>query len=1520
MAIKRAARCGAILIGFLILAGNLWQCARDLTSSGISSLEFSLSSGSLAVGEIDSIQFEVWDATAPVAGDTVAIATDGSFESTIVVAAGGPYSVRAYASGTGAGLLPGSEQRGILATGRRSGIELKPGEVSEPIDIELATAKPELEHVVGADGYHTLEVSWHPVSRATGYTLGWWLNNGESDYETGILDTSYTVEWDNSKHAGFLKAPGDSVYFRVQPHFSSDRAGVYSDSQWVTPAIWMDLPTLIATSPAAGSNVDADTVDLWLEFNREINDTLLVSNLQWLQDAGQYYVPVRFDSLQYKGDGLYRIVPERSSLLKGVTQSVILTSAIQDLENRPFDGDPQTEGLQSKTIEWSTTPYNPLSLLAMFPNPGSEDVDPQVVVKVKLNRTFNHATLSDLSCYLSDSEGAKVAATLSASADSIYLDPDEPLWYDTNYNLTINEQLMDALGRPFDYDPATEDPDSLTLPFTTASQPSGPVVTGMIPVADELVAPVDGFVTVMFNRAIDPATLVVNQSFICLRNGTVGIPGSLTAADGNQAVTFQPSQELNPDTDYLIRVTNTVADDDGNRLDQDRETTGYQPYSATFHTENPPRVAASDPAADAFEVEIEKTIDLTFSRPLDPDGLPNEAIQLLHGTERVTATQTLATDSLVISLSPSSALDYLTLYTVQVDTSLTAADGSRFDQLATTVGRQLYQGFFITEPESLHPRITGVTPADSSANVTVDNTIQVDFNLAMNAAGFDPMSSFMVEKIVGQERTKVAGQIELSPDLESAIFEPGSNLENATRYEVTVNSGVRSISGFELDQDSDIDGLQPFTSWFETSQETDPPYVLFSEPGNGESNVSLDQSVVLQFSEAMNPDSLAAAYSILGGGEPIAGSAELDDTGVFYTFTPETSLPAGVTCVVTVTTSARDLAGNRFDQNDETPELDPYQIAFFTEDDETSPQVTAMVPAAGSTTAGIGDSIRVTFSEPLDPSSVTATSFRVQKSSSGTVILGTTLLVENDSTILWIPPEDPVLEFATQYTVLADTTLTDIWANGLDQDPSATGRQLFSGSFTTDTEKVPPDLLALLPVVDLMPITAQPVLVFSEPMDEETLTPGTTVSLLRGGGTLVDFSLSMNDHGDSVTIVPTVQFINSSTYTLAVDTLATDLAGNHLDTDSLSPGAQGYSTMFTTELDQVGPYVISTVPDSGAVHLDPLETTDVRILFSEPLSTGTVHSGSVFINGEGTGPLPATLAIENNNQTVVLTPESALAEGEVFTLFISTSIRDQIDNKLDQDPDTEGDQGFNSSFSTGSRPVINWGSSLCPMGESTGVSFDASPSVDPDSNLFVGYPDSISSAVWFWGDGDSDSLTAPAGLIASHVYDLLDYNGCDSLDNDSDGSIDETGADGCDESYKVMLRLYDVYGHSRTDTTGVSFCAFLVRDSEPANGASGIAADANIILRFTRAVKQSTIDTSTIQITQNGGVAQTFVPTYSDGAKLLTINPTADLTAGVVCSLKVTTGVLSASDDTPIDQVLTEDGRQQFVIGFSIAE
>src|SRR5205807_8736937 len=105
-----------------------------------------------------------------------------------------------------------------------------------------------------------------------------------------------------------------------------------------------------------------------------------------------------------------------------------------------------------------------------------------------------------------------------------------------------------------------------------------------------------------------------------------------------------------------------------------------------------------------------------------------------------------------------------------------------------------------------------------------------------------------------------------------------------------------------LTQDSNVDGLAIQT-------DTTAPTVTFTVPTNAATGVAISQKIAVAFSEAMDPVTITTAnFTLKQGTAAVAGTVSY--AGVTATFTPASVLAPVTAYTATITTGARDLAGN----------------------------------------------------------------------------------------------------------------------------------------------------------------------------------------------------------------------------------------------------------------------------------------------------------------------------------------------------------------------------------------------------------------------------------------------------------------------------------------------------------------------------------------------------------------------------------------------------------------------------------
>lgn len=211
-----------------------------------------------------------------------------------------------------------------------------------------------------------------------------------------------------------------------------------------------------------------------------------------------------------------------------------------------------------------------------------------------------------------------------------------------------------------------------------------------------------------------------------------------------------------------------------------------------------------------------------------------------------------------------------------------------------------------------------------------------------------------------------------------------------------------------------------------------PPQVNSTIPANGSVDVPVNQSdgITILFSKMMDASSINdQTITLTTGTNSVLGSIAYYDSAGASTavFTPSSILNPETLYRITVDIGVKDLYG--------IPLAAPYLSSFSTGTaDTTPPGVTATTPPAGATRVAVNIAPIVTFSEPVDPTTIVFTL------SAGIVIVpGTMSYNDSNATAIFTPSS--ALKKDTRYTARVKAGVRDLAGNAMPKD--------YSWNFTT---------------------------------------------------------------------------------------------------------------------------------------------------------------------------------------------------------------------------------------------------------------------------------------------------------------------------------------------------------------------------------------------------------------------------------------------------------------------------------------
>jgi len=204
-------------------------------------------------------------------------------------------------------------------------------------------------------------------------------------------------------------------------------------------------------------------------------------------------------------------------------------------------------------------------------------------------------------------------------------------------------------------------------------------------------------------------------------------------------------------------------------------------------------------------------------------------------------------------------------------------------------------------PDTVLPTVNSTEPINNATGVALNKAIVVNFSEAMDIATINASTFTLM-----QGTTVVAGALTYTGS--KATFTSTSNLENSKIYTATITSGAKDIAGNALASN------HTFSFTTEVAADIILPVVNSTVPQNNATGVELNKVVALTFSEAMNPLTInASTFTLMQGTAAVSGVVAY--SGTTATFTPSVILVSDLVYTATITTGAKDLAGNSLAAN-----------------------------------------------------------------------------------------------------------------------------------------------------------------------------------------------------------------------------------------------------------------------------------------------------------------------------------------------------------------------------------------------------------------------------------------------------------------------------------------------------------------------------------------------------------------------------------------------------------------------------
>jgi len=919
-------------------------------------------------------------------------------------------------------------------------------------------------------------------------------------------------------------------------------------------------------------------------------------------------------------------------------------------------------------------------------------------------------------------------------------------------------------------------------------------------------------IAVTFSEAMDPTT--ISTTTIIVSDPVTDSPvAGLVTYSGVTAI-FNPTNELAPNTVYTATITTGVKDVAGNAM--------VMNYSWIFTTGStvdvtPPTVSSTVPVNAATAVPLNQNIAATFSEAMDPTTITATTMTLYQGATAITGT--VSYTGVTASFHPASNLAPSTVYTATITTG--AMD------LASNAMVSNYVWTFTTgtTPDVTPPTVNSTVPVNNAVAVSLSGNIAATFSESM-----DPLTITTTSMTLYQGTTQITGTVTYAGV--TAIFNPSISLNPSTVYVATITTAVKDLAGNTM-----VNGyVWAFTTGL--IPDVTPPTLNSTIPVNNAANVSLSGNLVATFDEAMDPLTInTATVTLHQGATPITGTVTY--SGVTAIFNPLIALSPSTVYTATITNGVKDLAGNAMVNN--------YTWNFTTglTPDITAPTVSSTSPGNGNTNVGLGGNITATFSEAMNPLSITTSSVILRQ---GSTVITSTVTYSGITASL-----NPLaaLSASTVYTATITTGVTDLAGNAMASN--------YVWTFTTGIapDVTPPTVSSTSPANGNTGVAlgGNITATFSETMAPLTIT--TSTMTLQQGSTSVVGTVIYS--GVTASFNPGGPLTANTVYTATITTGVTDLAGNQM--------VNNYVWSFTTgtAVDVTPPTVISSVPSNNAT-LVPLNI-NITATFSEAMAPATITTTTMTLH-QGATSISGTVIY--TGITASFNPTVPLTASTVYTATITTGVTDLAGNAMVAN--------HVWTFTTGI------GSDVTPPTVISTAPANGDTLVPLNSNVTATFSEAMAPLTI-----TTTTMTLRQGTTA--VLGTVNYSGVIATFHPVGALISSTLY-----TATITAAVTDLAGNAMvtsyvwTFTTGnaVDVTPPTVISNVPSNNATLVPLNVNISATFSEAMAPLTITTTTMTLHQgltliSGNVTYTGVTAN--------FNPTVALLPSTIYTATVTTGV-----------------------------
>ncbi len=736
-------------------------------------------------------------------------------------------------------------------------------------------------------------------------------------------------------------------------------------------------PTVLKVAPQNGMTNVAPTSPITLVFSKSLNPNTVTA-----QTIGLFANGSLLTSAGPSVSSDNRTVTITSfSTPPNSTISIVASSAVTDMSGNPLIP------FQSQFITGPAVDSSRPIVVSQHPATGATGVSTDTSVVLYLNEPMNSSTLQG-ALHISQN-GVLVTGTTQVTNNSqvVQFTPSSSWQKGALIQVWLDSSALDLAGNPlYSYQGS----------FSTSVDTTNiaPQLIGSSPADGSNPVPTNMKLDLQFNEPVD-ANKLTDTSVQCFQNGIWTQIGLLVEGDGSR-LQVVPRFPFAPNASIRCLLDRSITGINGLQ---------FLGYIADFTTgagpdTTAPQIVSVSPPNGWTNVGDNAYIRLIFSEPIDPLTVNANTVQLTgDGVTLLPDSMAFTNNNQSVKIVPHAALPDSTLMTLTIN--------GVADLAGNPVTPQTYHFTTGVGPDLTPPTVISSSPFDGAVGVPTNAVVNVQLSEPI-----DPSTVTVSGISVDYDGQDLPGTPSISADGETISFLPSAPLPpNAS---ISTGWGGATLT----DLAGNICCSGPGHVNFQTGNgpSATSPQVVQISPSNGATALATNVQLMIELNEPINATRLSGVVLSAGSGA-VAFRSNLSNGNQTLNLVPVAPLSPNTSYTLSIS-GLQDLSGNI--------QTVPFTSSFITGagGDVTPAAAVSVIPGNGASGVDINSVIQVQFNKPLNPLTITTSTFQIYPANTALPINGS-ITISLDGRTVTFTPASP-LASRTTYVINPTSAITDL--------------------------------------------------------------------------------------------------------------------------------------------------------------------------------------------------------------------------------------------------------------------------------------------------------------------------------------------------------------------------------------------------------------------------------------------------------------------------------------------------------------